>query len=46
MLFHFIFSGIPTLVLLDENYKVITEKARAQVIRDPEGKVRMLKKKN
>ncbi|XP_072013890.1 nucleoredoxin-like [Amphiura filiformis] len=35
---HFSISGIPTLVLLDENHKVITEKARAQVIKDPEGK--------
>ena len=40
-MFDFYYTGIPTLVLLDENYKVITEKARAQVIKDPEGKVRV-----
>jgi hypothetical protein len=35
--YHISLSGIPTLVILDEEDRVITKKGRMELMRDPEG---------
>nr|XP_054775583.1 nucleoredoxin-like [Lytechinus pictus] len=38
MLFYFIFTGIPMLVIIDAEGKLITTEGRGSVMQDPEGK--------
>lgn len=35
-------QGIPTLIMMDENWKVITTNGRGAIASDPEGKVSLI----
>jgi hypothetical protein len=40
--FFLILEGIPTLIIMDENWKVISTNGRGAVAADPEGKVSLV----